>query len=45
MTEFLVLTKKELQKLIKNEPVHADIGRPIVLCSREYFEKQREDEK
>lgn len=43
MTEFLILTKEELQRLIKNEPVRVVIGRPIILCSREYFEQQKED--
>lgn len=41
MVEHLVLSKEELEKLSKNELVFADIGRPIVLCSREYFEQQK----
>lgn len=44
MTEFLILTKEELQKLIKNEPVLADIGRPIILCSKEYFEQENKND-
>lgn len=43
MTEYLILSKDELEKLVKNEPVFADIGRPIVLCSKEYYEQQKED--
>lgn len=41
MTEYLILSKEELEKLIKNEIVIADIGRPIILCSREYYEQQK----
>ena len=43
MKEYLILSKDELEKLVNNVPVLADIGRPIVICSKEYFEQQKED--
>lgn len=39
MKEFVILDREEINKIQKNKPVTIRInGRPIILCSDEYFE-------
>lgn len=39
MKEFVILDREEINRIQKNKPVTIRInGRPIILCSDEYFE-------
>ena len=39
MKEFVILDREEINKIQKNKPVTIRVnGRPIILCSDEYFE-------
>ncbi len=45
MTEFIILSRGDILTLCKDEPVTVWIDkRPMLLCSDEYFEKQKTEE-
>jgi len=44
MTEFIILNEAEMLALCNDKPVTAYINKkPYVLCTEEYFEKQRKE--
>lgn len=46
MTEFIILSRGDIMTLCKDEPVKVWIDkRPMLLCSDEYFERQKTEDK
>lgn len=46
MTEFIILSRGDIMTLCKDEPVKVRIDeRPMLICSDEYFEKQKKEDK
>ena len=46
MTEFIILSRGDIMTLCKDEPVKVWIDkRPMLICSDEYFERQKNVDK
>ena len=46
MTEFIILSRGDIMTLCKDEPVKVWVDkRPMLLCSDEYFERQKSEDK